>query len=68
MIRAIIEKTGGNGKKVRNEQMKGTSYRMGRVYFQGVRLAEWDEATGELDIKRGGKEFEEAYKQLMSEE
>ena len=68
MVRAIIEKTGGDGRKVRGEQMKGTSYRRGRVYFQGARVAEWDAAAGVLVIKGDGKEFEEGYKKLMNEE
>ena len=68
MVRAVIEKTGGDGRKVRNEQMKGTSYSRGRVYFQGARVAEWDEAAGVLVIKEAGKDFEDVYKRLMNQE
>ena len=43
MIRAVIEKhkQWGGGINVK-KNMKGTSYSMGRVYFNGERLAEWD--------------------------
>ena len=34
MVRAIIEKVGAYGRKVKEEQMRGTSYPRGRVYFQ----------------------------------
>ena len=35
MVRAVIEKHGGDAAKVK-EQMAGTSYPRGKVYFQGV--------------------------------
>ena len=48
--------------------MKGTSYFRGRVYFQGERVAEWDEGTGILVLKGSGKDFVEGYKKLMGME
>ena len=67
MIRAIIEQMGGDGRKVK-EEMKGTSYNMGRVYFRKVRVAEWDETTGNLILKGTGKEYEEGFRKLMHQE
>ena len=68
MVRAIVKKTGGDGRKVKEEQMKGTSYCMGRVYFQGERVPQWDEGAGILVIKGSGKNYEEEYDKLMNEE
>ena len=59
---SFIEKVGGDGRKVEKEQMKGTSYSMGRVYFQEDRVTGWDDGTGILVLKGGGKDFEEGYK------
>ena len=71
MVRAIVEKVGKTDeerRKVREEQMRGTSYSKGRVYFQGERVAEWDEGTGILVLKGSGKDFEEGYTKLMGRE
>ena len=62
MMRAIIETVGGDGKKVRNEQMKGASYHRGKVYFQGERVAEWDEGASRLAIRAKGSEFQWRFK------
>ena len=66
MIRAVIErhKQGGDGSNVK-KNMKGTSYSMGRVYFNGERLAEWDDILGSLTFKGTGKEYEQDYRKLM---
>ena len=67
-IRAVLDKQGGDGNKVKEEMMKGTSYPRGRVYWRGERIAEWDEALGVLSIKGSGKEFEEVWKTYMGSE
>ena len=41
---------------------------MGRVYFRGERVAQWDEGAGTLVIKGSGKNYEEEYNKLMNEE
>jgi len=68
MVRVILEKQGGDGKKVKEEMMKGTSYPRGRVYFRGERVAEWDEAAGALILKGSGQEYEAAWKKYMGSE
>ena len=67
MIRAIIEQLGGDGIKVK-EEMKWTSYTMGRVYFRKERVAEWNETTGTLTLKGSGKDYEDSFRTLMKEE
>ena len=66
MVRTVIEKhkQGGDGANIK-KKMKGTSYSMGRVYFEGERLAEWDDVSGAFTFKGSGKDYEESFRKLM---
>ena len=45
--------------------MKGTSYTMGRVFWKGERVAEWDWVRGELVLKGSGVDYEGSFKKLI---
>ena len=47
------------------EHLKGTSYYTGRVYWNGVRMAEWDWGTESLILKDAAKDYEYAFNKLM---
>ena len=65
LVRAIIEKNGLTPGKTKKELLKGTSYYTGRVYWKGVRMAEWDWGTESLTLTDAGREHEYAFNKLM---
>ena len=47
-------KNGGDGPAIK-KLMKGTSYRMGRVYCEDERVGQWDERAGMMILKGQGR-------------
>ena len=43
------------------------NYRMGSVIWKGDRVAEWQEASGKLEFKEAGKEYEQSYRKIRGE-
>ena len=64
LVRVIIETNGGDGKKL-NEQMKGTNYSRGRVYFNDERVGEWDESRQGMVLKGKGLDYKADFERLM---